>query len=172
MKRGLFLVALLCVATLAALGQQESKGLLIYQEPASSQQEAIEYRSIRKDNPLYSTLVSSTGEHKQLKTAGVIGMAEYPPFSFDESFPDAARSMLNKIHALERQFPQLQHQLEMVRGKWDRAVSVYEQTHKPDNAAAQNSRILHDLRLKAGQYSNVRLISANYDSATIAHDGG
>jgi hypothetical protein len=158
--------------SLSAFGQQESNGLLIYQDPASSHQEAIEYRSIRRDNPLYSTLVSANGEHKQLKTAGVVGILDYPPPSLDDSFPDLARSTLDKIQTLERQFPLLQRQLEMTRGKWDRALSVYDQSRRRNTVAAQNSHTLPGLNLKAAQYSNARLMSATHDSATIAHDGG
>lgn len=158
--------------SLPAFGQQESNGLLIYQDPASSHQEAIEYRSIRRDNPLYSTLLSANGEHKQLKTAGVVGILDYPPPSFDDSFPDLARSTLDKIQALERQFPPLQRELEMTRGKWDRALSVYDQSRRRKTVAAQNAHTLPGLNWKAVQYSNIRLISATYDSATIAHDGG
>jgi len=158
--------------SLPAFGQQESNGLLIYQDPASSHQEAIEYRSIRRDNPLYSTLVSANGEHKQLKTAGVVGILDYPPPRFDDSFPDLARSTLDKIQTLERQFPPLQRQLEMTRGKWDRALSVYDQSRRRKTVAAQNAHTLPGLNLKAAQYSNARLISATHDSATIVHDGG
>ena len=158
--------------SLPAFGQQESNGLLIYQDPASSHEEAIEYRSIRRDNPLYSTLVSANGEHRQLKTAGVVGILDYPPPSFDDSFPDLARSTLDKIQTLERQFPPLQRQLEITRGKWDRALSVYDQSRRRKTVAAQNAHTLPGLNLKAVQYSNIRLISATYDSATIAHDGG
>ena len=158
--------------SLSVFGQQESNGLLIYQDPASSHQEAMEYRSIRRDNPLYSTLVSANGEHKQLKTAGVVGILDYPPPSFDDSFPDLAHSTLDKIQTLERQFPPLQRQLEMTRGKWDRALSVYGQSRRRNTAAAQNAHTLPGLNLKAAQYSNARLISATHDLATIAHDGG
>jgi hypothetical protein len=158
--------------SLSAFGQQESNGLLIYQDPASSHQEAIEYRSIRRDNPLYSTLVSANGERKQLKTAGVVGILDYPPPRFDDSFPDLAHSTLDKIQVLERQFPPLQRQLEMTRGKWDRALSVYDQSRRRKTVAAQNAHTLPGLNLKAAQYSNARLISATHDSATIAHDGG
>ena len=158
--------------SLSAFGQQEANGLLIYQDPASSHEEAIEYRSIRRDNPLYSTLVSANGEHRQLKTAAVVGILDYPPPSFDDSFPDLAHSTLDKIQALERQFPPLQRQLEMTRGKWDRALSVYDQSRRRNTVAAQNAHTLPGLNLKAAQYSNARLISATHDSAAIAHDGG
>jgi hypothetical protein len=158
--------------SLSAFGQQESNGLLIYQDPASSHQEAIEYRSIRRDNPLYSTLVSANGERKQLKTAGVVGILDYPPPRFDDSFPDLAHSTLDKIQVLERQFPPLQRQLEMTRGKWDRALSVYDQSRRRNTVAAQNAHTLPGLNLKAAQYANARLISATHDSATIAHDNG
>jgi hypothetical protein len=158
--------------SLSVFGQQESNGLLIYQDPASSHQEAIEYRSIRRDNPIYSTLISANGEHKQLKTAGVVGVLDYPPPSFDDSFPDLAHSTLDKIQTLERQFPPLQRQLEITRGKWDRALSVYEQARKRKTVASQTAHTLPGLNLKAAQYANARLISATHDSATIAHDGG
>lgn len=173
MKRTVLLIWIFgWLLSLSAFGQQESNGLLIYQDPASSHQEAIEYRSIRRDNPLYSTLVSANGEHKQLKTAGVVGILDYPPPSFDDSFPDLAHSTLDKIQTLERQFPPLQRQLEITRGKWDRALSVYDQSRRRNTVAAQNAHTLPSLNLKAAQYSNARLISATHDSATIAHDGG
>jgi hypothetical protein len=173
MKRTVLLIWIFgWLLSLSAFGQQESNGLLIYQDPASSHQEAMEYRSIRRDNPLYSTLVSANGEHKQLKTAGVVGILDYPPPSFDDSFPDLAHSTLDKIQTLERQFPPLQRQLEMTRGKWDRALSVYDQSRRRNTVAAQNAHTLPGLNLKAAQYSNARLISATHDSATIAHDGG
>lgn len=173
MKRTVLLIWIFgWLLSLSAFGQQESNGLLIYQDPASSHQEAIEYRSIRRDNPLYSTLVSANGEHKQLKTAGVVGILDYPPPSFDDSFPDLAHSTLDKIQTLERQFPPLQRQLEITRGKWDRALSVYDQSRRRNTVAAQNAHTLPGLNLKTAQYSNARLISATHDSATIAHDGG
>ena len=173
MKRTVLLIWIFgWLLSLSAFGQQESNGLLIYQDPASSHQEAMEYRSIRRDNPLYSTLVSANGEHKQLKTAGVVGILDYPPPSFDDSFPDLAHSTLDKIQTLERQFPPLQRQLEITRGKWDRALSVYDQSRRRNTVAAQNAHTLPGLNLKAAQYSNARLISATHDSATIAHDGG
>ena len=173
MKRTVLLIWIFgWLLSLSAFGQQESNGLLIYQDPASSHQEAMEYRSIRKDNPLYSTLVSAKGEHRQLKTAGVVGILDYPPPSFDDSFPDLARSTLDKIQTLERQFPPLQRQLEITRGKWDRALSVYDQSRRRNTVAAQNAHTLPGLNLKTAQYSNARLISATHDSATIAHDGG
>lgn len=173
MKRTVLLIWIFgWLLSLSAFGQQESNGLLIYQDPASSHQEAMEYRSIRRDNPLYSTLVSANGEHKQLKTAGVVGILDYPPPSFDDSFPDLAHSTLDKIQTFERQFPPLQRQLEITRGKWDRALSVYDQSRRRNTVAAQNAHTLPSLNLKAAQYSNARLISATHDSATIAHDGG
>ncbi len=107
-----------------------------------------------------------------MKTPGVIAGLEYPPYTFDESFPDVAKSILEKLRVMEQQLPKLRAHLELLRGKWGRALSVYQQTRKPNPIVAQKNATLPALSLKSARYTNARLVGVTYDSATIGHDAG
>jgi hypothetical protein len=157
--------------SVSAFAQQEARGLLIYEEPSTSYAETMEYRSFSRDNPIYSTVVQVNGQRKQVKTAGVLANFDYPPLTFDSSFPDTARSNLDKLQTLERQLPDVRGQLEATRAKWERALSAYRQTSCPV-PADQASAILPSLRVDTEQYAHARLVAATHDTATIAHDAG
>jgi hypothetical protein len=169
MKRRILVTICFWQFSLRLFAQQEASGLLIYQEPAGSYAEAIEYHSAKKDNALYTTVVTPDGSKRQFKTAGVIALVDYPPFTFDPSFPDTAKFTLSKLDQLAVQLPRVKTQLDIVRGKWKRALSVYNQTPKLHGHAVE---VLPDLTVKGSHYSNVRLVEANAYTATISHANG
>lgn len=150
---------------------QEAKGILIYRDPSSSSTEVVEYRSVSTTNPLYCTVLQTDGHRRQCKNAGVLGNFEYPPFTFDSSFPALAHSNLEKLQALENQLPGMRGQIEPTRAKWVRALSVSQQLAHPNVAAAEPVS-LPLLKIDAVQYSHVRLTAVPPDSVTISYDGG
>jgi hypothetical protein len=152
--------------------QQEPKGLAVYQNLPSSSVETSEYHSFQRDNTLYSTLTTADGKRKQIKTDGIIATLNYPPYTFDEHFADTAHAVLKTIQEVDRKFPSVHNQVEVTRGKWQRALSVFNQNSKPPPAPQDNSENLRVLSMKTGRYLHARLISATYDSATIMHDTG
>jgi hypothetical protein len=156
----------------SVLAEQQPKGLVIYQDLPSSRLEATEFHSIRRDSVVYTTLTAPDGKRKQIKTDGVIATLDYPPYTFDDYFADTAHTALKKIQGVDQKFPGLRNQVGMVRGKWERALSVFNQTYKPNPAPQENQKNLPVLSMKTAQYSHARLISATYDSATIMHDAG
>ncbi|MDQ6765745.1 MAG: hypothetical protein M3Z22_06560 [Verrucomicrobiota bacterium] len=170
MKRTLFLAACAFLIARAALAQPDATGLAIYQDPQGSQPEAIEYRSIRKDTAISWVIMTAAGQQKPVKATGMIDLLEYPPFTFDDGFADVAHSTLRRIDKLGRQFPRLSADLNKPRGKWERALSVYEQTHK--TATPQIMRALPILKIRGTQFTNAKLTSSTTDSATIMHDAG
>jgi hypothetical protein len=152
------ILALLSVIILSQLAvttfaDQEPKGMLIFQEPNTSFVEAVEYRSFRKENAFSCSLLPLIGPARHLKTAGVIAELPYPLYTFDETFPDMAKASLDKVRGLEEQLPGARRQLEMVRGKWERALSVYQQTHKPNPSVARKEASLPVLTLPNARYS-------------------
>jgi hypothetical protein len=155
---------------LRGFAEQEPKGIVVYQEPASSYAEVIEYRLLRRENALSSSLVSSAGQLKHLKTAGIVADVAYPPYTFDDNFAETVNATLKQVRTLEQQLPHVRPQLALVRGKWERALSVYHQTRKPTPNALQKEASLAVLSLKSARYTNARLLAATYDSATISHN--
>ena len=151
--------------------QQEAKGMLIYEEPGTSYPEAMEYRAFSRDNPLYSALTQMDGQRKKVKTAGVLGAFDYPPITFDQTLPETARSNLDKLLALERQFPRVQEQLVATRSRWERALSAYQQTasQKPSTQESANVTLL---KIGTERYLHARLTGGTHDTATITHDLG
>lgn len=155
----------------ALLAQSGPQGLLVYRAPATSFTEAIEFRSFHQDNALYSTVVTSAGERKQLKAGGVVAAVPYPPESFDADFAGTAQTTLTKIGALEQANPSVRTQLEQVRGRWSRALSVYQQmTEKAATKGAPGESKI--LAVKEGTFQGVRMTSATADSVTVAHSAG
>lgn len=171
MKRTFLFVWILALPLANAFSQREAEGILVYQEPATSYTEAMEFRSFHEDNALYSTITPVNGPHKQVKTAGVLAVSDYPPVTFDSSFPDAARSALEKLRTLESEYPRIRGQLETARAKWERALSVYEQTAGSHPASPINAS-LPSLEVNGETYSHVRLNAITGDSLTISHDAG
>lgn len=154
--------------------QIEPQGLLVYQEPATSYTEAWEYRSFRQDNALYTTLVTFSGQRKQLKAAGVVAVLSYPPASFDAEFPSTAKRALDKIDALVQSHPLVRGELDKARGKWSRALQVFNQTQaKTPNAAVKNE---HEspatLAIGGGVLQSPRITSATLENVTLMHASG
>ncbi len=172
MKR-LFVLFFLPIGLLRSdlIAQPEAAGLLIYQEPGTSSAEAIDYRSFHRDNPLYSSVTPTSGQRRQVKTGGVIDAFDYPPVTFDVSFPYTARAILAKLQARAKQMPAVRPQLEAAVGKWQRALSVYEQTDQ-SGLSAQEKVSLPVFAINGQQYTHARLTAATYESAAIAHDLG
>lgn len=166
----LFLISTLQIT--ATFAEQEPKGIVVYQEPNTTYAEALEYRSFRKDNAFVSSLVSSTGQVKHLKTSGIVAEVAYPPYTFDDSFPDTAKVILEKVQAIEQQLPRLREPLELVHGKWERALSFYQQTRNRNTTATRKDADLPLLTVKSVRYTHAKLIAATYDSATISHNAG
>ena len=44
--------------------QKEPQGILVFQTPSTTFTETMEYQTFRQDNALYSTLITTNGEHK------------------------------------------------------------------------------------------------------------
>lgn len=107
--------------------QTEPAGLLLFQEPATSYTEAFEYRNFRQDNALYATVITTSGQRKKLKAGGVLAVLPYPPADFDPYFAETAKSALAKIETLEATHSSVRTELERVRGKWVRALAVFQQ---------------------------------------------
>lgn len=126
--------AILLLSGRDARAQGEPEGLLIYEEPGTSYPEAIEYRNFHQDNPLFSTVVTSAGARKRLKSGGVMALVPYPPGTSGAE-PGTATTALHQIAGLEASYPRVRPQLEAVRGKWERAAAVFQQEHAADTPA-------------------------------------
>ncbi len=166
-----FVSALALLSPLCALAQSESQGLLLYQQPSTSFTEAFEYRSFRQENALYATLVNAAGERKQLKAGGVLAVLPYPPLSFEANFGNTAHAAIAKIESLTRNYPAVRAPLEKARGKWVRALSVFEQ-HPPVTSETPANSGLSTLSLRHGIFHNVRLTKASPGTATLTHASG
>ena len=152
-------------------GQNEPQGLLIYQQPATTYTEALEYRTFRQDNALYATVVTSTGERKQLKAGGVLAALPYPPASFDSSFASAAQTSITKIEALEGKYPAVKPQLQQTREKWTRALDAFNQLpKKPVTKPAGDEPAA--LLIGGNTLKNARITSATPERVTFMHDSG
>ncbi len=126
--RSLLLCGLaLWLSAVCVSAQTEPAGMLLYQEPATSYTEAFEYRSFRQDNALFATLVTLDGRSKKLKSGGVLAVLPYPPTEFDPYFAETAKTAIAKIETVEGTYPSVRTQLERARGKWVRALSVFQQ---------------------------------------------
>lgn len=143
--------------------QSEAAGVLLFQEPATTYTEAVEYRSFRQDNALYATVVTAAGQPKKLKASAVIKAVAYPPFTLDPAFEDLAGMNLREIAQLEERYPRVRPQLETARGKWERALAVFRQNKAEPGAAVQG---------KSTWPKGARLTSATADSATVTDATG
>jgi hypothetical protein len=166
-----FVLALLILGPLLGLGQIEPRGVLIYRQPATTYTETLEYRSFRQDNALYATLITSSGEPKQLKSEGVLAVVSYPPASFDEYFATTAQTAIAKIEALKPQYPAVRPQLEQAQGKWTRALGVFHQL-ETKSATKTESNQPPVLSLQSGVFKNARITSATPERVTLAHASG
>lgn len=159
----------LALQVLTLLGQKEAQGVLIYRAPATSSTEALEFRSFRQDNALFATLITISGERRQLKSGGVIAVVPYPPVIFDPTFAEVASLELNKIGVLEAANPQVKAELESARGKWSRALEIF--GHNRPAAALSSSP-------KTGGNSHqhlppgARLTGATADAASVTYEKG
>lgn len=163
-----FLLVILGSSTLNA--QQETAGVLIFQEPSSTFTEAVEYRSFHQDNVLFATVITSKGERKKMKAAAVIEAVAYPPVTLDPSFEDLAQMNLQKIEQLEARYPRVKSQLETARSKWERALTVFQENKVTSPVAVRAQRSAHepDLSLPKG----ARLTGATSASATVTDATG
>lgn len=166
--RGLKLVVFLAVLQpLMLLSLPEPQGLIVYRQPSTTFTEVFEYQTFRHDNVLYATLVTPTGDRKQLKAGGVLAVLPYPPPSFDADFAQTAQTAIAKINALARPHPSVQSQLEKARGKWSKALRVFEQ-----RAPVPVGDRLLTFRLGGNILQDVRLTSANSRAVTLTHASG
>ncbi len=161
---------LLVLGCLASLAQQEPDGILIYQQPSTSFTEAIEYRTFRQDNALYSSLVTSSGTRKQLKSGGVIALVPYPPTAFEPLFEETAANALSKIDALVAAHPQVRPQLKIASGKWSRALDAFRQSQHAFASSSSSPRAGHHKERTLPP--EARLTGATFDAATITHASG
>ena len=76
-----------------------------------------------------------------------------------------------KLQARAKQMPAVRPQLEATVGKWQRALSVYEQSDGAGIATREKLAIT-SFAVNGQQYTHARLTAATYESATIAHDLG
>jgi hypothetical protein len=164
-------LAIFLLGSKSLVGNPEPQGLLLYQQPATSFTEAFEFRSFRQENALYASIVDTTGQRKQLKAGGVLAVLPYPPLSLDPDFESIARPAIARLESLERTYPTVQPQLEKARGKWERALSVFQQ-RAPVSAATPAAGPLATLSLKRGVFRDVHLTSATQGSATFRHATG
>ncbi len=170
-----FPVVFLCfaVTVLTAFAESESPGVLVYRVPASSYTEAMEFRSFQQDNALYSTLVTTTGEHKQLQSGGVIAVVLYPPANFDADFANRAEAALAKITSLGHANPTIAASLEQVRAHWQRALSAFQQMESESaEVGARATRPPPMLKVKEGILQKVHISSATSDTVTVMHSTG
>ena len=162
----------LFLTTATAFAQLDPEGLVVYQQPSTSYTEAFEYRSFRQDNVLYATLVTFTGERKQLKAGGILAVLPYPPASFDDSFADSAQRAIQKIDSLEQTYPTIRQPLQQARAKWTRALTTFSQMHaKPATTAVRHDQP-YVLSVGGGIFHNARITSATPVSVTIMHASG
>ncbi len=159
-------------AMTTAVAQLAPQGLLLYQEPATTFTEAIEYRSFQRDNPLYASLVTFKGEKKQLKAAGVVAVVLYPPVTFDSDFAGTAQRALTKIDALEQSHPTARQALQQARAKWVRASSVYKQTQTKPAATTAPRPPPAALSLGNAVLQNARMTGATSKTVTVTHASG
>jgi hypothetical protein len=165
-------VCFFLVATTATFAQLEPQGLLLYQEPSTSYTEAWEYRSFRQENALYATVVTFNGERKKLKAAGVLNIVPYPPLSFDPDFPKTAKNTLEKIDGLAQSYPLVKQELEKARGKWTRALSVYNQTQSKSGATPASQEKPAAISVAGAIFQNARISSATPERVTLRHASG
>ncbi len=165
------LLGIVLLYPISLVGQPEPQGMLIYQQPATTYTEAYEFRSFRQENALYATVIDVAGQRKQLKAGGVLAVLPYPPLSLEPDFENTARPALAKIESLKQTYPAVRAQLEKARGKWARALNVFEQG-APAAAATPTGALLSVLSLKRGVLQNVRLTSATPESVTVYHASG
>lgn len=165
------LPAIILLHPLFLFGQPEPQGMLIYQQPATSFTEVFEFRSFRQENVLYATVIDAAGQRKQLKAGGVLAVLPYPPLSLEADFESTAKPAIARIESLQQTYPAVRSQLEKARGKWTRALNVFEQ-RTPASAAASVSTPLSVLSLKRGVFQNVKLTNATRESVTFHHASG
>ncbi len=145
--------------------------MLIYQQPATTYTEAFEYRSFRQENPLYVTVVTASGEPKQLKAGGVLAVLPNPPASFDAYFASSAQTSIAKIEALARKYPALRPQLEQMREKWTRALDLFKQ--QPTKSPIKRSDDEPAALLIGGStFKDARITSATSERVTLMHASG
>ncbi len=145
--------------------------MLIYQQPATSFTEVFEFRSFRQENALYAAMIDAAGQRKQLKAGGVLAVLPYPPLSLDADFGSSARPAIARIESLQQTYPAVRSQLEKARGKWARALEVFEQ-RTPVSSASPVSTPLSVLSLKSGVFQDVKLTKATHQSVTFHHASG
>ncbi len=169
MKRLAIFAAVICHGISSAAGQHEATGLLVVGEGKTSAAEALEYRSILKGSANLWVVTGADGNQKRIKADSVRANIDYPPNDFDQGLPSLAASALDKIRALEGEWPRLSLPLAKARGKWERALSSYQQTNKKPDVSTESLPIFE---VNKARYSNVRMTSANYETATITHSTG
>lgn len=169
-----FLLVLLFLSPLSGLGESEPQGLLIYQQPATTYTEAFAYRSFRQENPLYVTVVTASGERKQLSAGGVLAALPDPPASFDTHFASRAQTTIEKVDALAQKYPALRPQLERTREKWTRALDLFNQLQR--KPVAEIAKAAGDetpaLLVGGSAFKNARITSATPERVTFAHASG
>ncbi|MDQ3199594.1 MAG: hypothetical protein M3Q46_10520 [Verrucomicrobiota bacterium] len=155
----------------SALSLPEPQGQVLYQQPLTSFAEVFEYRSFQQDNSLYATLVTASGERKQLKAGGVLAVLPYPPPSFDAEFASTATSAIAKIDSLARTYPAVQAPLEKGRGKWTRALNLFKQ-RRPAAAPTPASAPVATFSLHNKILQDVRVTHVSAGVVTLTHASG
>lgn len=169
-----FAVCILLVLGCQTLfAQPKLQGLLVYQEPSTTYTEAMEYQTFQQDNALYSTLITSHGERKRLKSGGVIAVVPYPPPTFDSFFGKTAATAIATIESIEQAHPSIRAELEKARIRWARALSEFHQSQDKSAAApeARNGKPVA-LTVKEGTFQAARISSATPEIVTVSHATG
>ncbi len=169
-KRSSFVSLFLLLGLVASFAQLEPQGILVLRTPSTSYTETLEYRSYRVDNALFATVVTTSGQRKQLKSASVVAAVPYPPSNFDASLEGDAQSVLEKIDALKAAHPQVRNTIGSCSGS-----VVARPRDLPTDAAGQGNGSPGSPPAKPGARicaSGSRLSRASVDSATITHATG
>lgn len=163
----------LAVTALRLEAQTEPQGVVVYQAPATTYTEVMEFRSFRQDNALYATLVTAGGVRKQFKAGGVLAVVPYPPATFGADSANTAQTTLDKIDALVQEHPAIKAAMGPVRARWDRAANVFRQMEQKNTDAQQaEAARAKVLTVKEGKFESARITSATEETVTVAHSAG
>jgi outer membrane biosynthesis protein TonB len=102
------------------------KGLLIYSEPPSTYAESCEF-SAMSSGPAYTIVIRPDGQKFQMNSNAEINAVEYPSLNPQADTQEKASLNLDKIHSLERRFPQFNAQLQAAEAKWTNAMAFAKQ---------------------------------------------
>jgi hypothetical protein len=176
-KSAAIAAAFIVFTTACLLAASPPKGLLIYSEPPSTYAESCEFTTITS-GPAYIIVVRPDGQKFQMNSNAVMNAVEYPPLNPQTDTQEKASLNLDKIHSLERRYPQFLQRLQAAEAKWTNALAFAKQMAastpaKVNTPAKEESPSAgFSLTVNGVKYTDVQLTSVDDDSAGISHSDG